>query len=166
MFYASLICFELLVLFCCTWWFNHVISGKRAHACCYTGFHLECACCTLCKYAYCIVNLAFLCVFPAMCRYWLSVGAQPSDPVQQILFRAGLLPPPPMVVMGRKGGPRDTRSVDPLTGRVTTPSQPDKPEKPLVENADDGETAEWEYLIICCCWEHCPPFLELDRWYF
>ncbi|KAJ6765482.1 30S RIBOSOMAL PROTEIN S16-LIKE [Salix purpurea] len=43
-------------------------------------------------------------------KYWLSVGAQPSEPVQRILFRAGLLPPPPMMVMGRKGGPRDTRT--------------------------------------------------------
>ncbi|CAN1344355.1 30S ribosomal protein S16-2, chloroplastic/mitochondrial [Linum perenne] len=50
--------------------------------------------------------------------YWLSVGAQASDPVQRILFRAGVLPPPPMLAMGRKGGPRDTRPVDPLTGKV------------------------------------------------
>lgn len=59
-------------------------------------------------------------------RYWLSVGAQPSDPVQRLLFRAGLLPPPPMVAMGRKGGPRDTRSVDPLSGRVMMSDQPTK----------------------------------------
>ena len=51
-------------------------------------------------------------------RYWLSVGAQPSEPVERLLFRAGMLPPPPMVAMGRKGGPRDTRPVDALTGRV------------------------------------------------
>jgi small subunit ribosomal protein S16 len=51
-------------------------------------------------------------------RYWLSVGAQPSNPVERLLFRAGLLPPPPTVAMGRKGGPRDTRPVDGLTGRV------------------------------------------------
>lgn len=56
-------------------------------------------------------------------RYWLSVGAQPSDPVQRILFRAGLLPPPPMVAMGRKGGPRDMRPVDPLTGHVINPEK-------------------------------------------
>ncbi|CDY32914.1 BnaC02g11980D [Brassica napus] len=49
--------------------------------------------------------------------YWLSVGAQASDPVQRLLFRSGLLPPPPMVAMGRKGGERDTRPVDPMTGR-------------------------------------------------
>ena len=61
--------------------------------------------------------------FPNL-RYWLSVGAQPSDPVQRILFRAGLLPPPPMVAMGRKGGPRDTRPVDPLTGRVQNQEKP------------------------------------------
>nr|GEU83584.1 putative ribonuclease H-like domain-containing protein [Tanacetum cinerariifolium] len=59
-------------------------------------------------------------------RYWLSVGAQPSDPVQRLLFRAGLLPPPPMVVMGRKGGPRDTRPVDPCSGRVLMPEEPAK----------------------------------------
>ncbi|KAI4377070.1 hypothetical protein MLD38_014758 [Melastoma candidum] len=51
-------------------------------------------------------------------KYWLSVGAQPSDPVQNLLFRAGVLPPPPMVAMERKGGPRDMRPVDPLTGRI------------------------------------------------
>ncbi|KAK4337914.1 hypothetical protein RND71_042401 [Anisodus tanguticus] len=50
-------------------------------------------------------------------RYWLSVGAQPSEPVQRLLFRAGVLPPP----MGQKGGPRDTRPVDPMTGRIVTP---------------------------------------------
>ncbi|GKB74143.1 30S ribosomal protein S16-2, chloroplastic/mitochondrial, partial [Tanacetum coccineum] len=59
-------------------------------------------------------------------KYWLSVGAQPSDPVQRLLFRAGLLPPPPMVVMGRKGGPRDTRPVDPCSGRVLMPEEPAK----------------------------------------
>ncbi|XP_019197633.1 PREDICTED: 30S ribosomal protein S16-2, chloroplastic/mitochondrial-like isoform X1 [Ipomoea nil] len=52
-------------------------------------------------------------------KYWLSVGAQPSDPVERLLFRAGLLPPPPMMAMGRKGGPRDNRQVDPMTGHVT-----------------------------------------------
>ncbi|KAH9623679.1 hypothetical protein KSS87_017706 [Heliosperma pusillum] len=62
------------------------------------------------------------------CWYWLSVGAQPSDPVQRILFRAGLLPPPPMLAMGRKGGPRDTRPVDPMTGRVQTTAIPSSPQ--------------------------------------
>ncbi|PHU00981.1 hypothetical protein BC332_30768 [Capsicum chinense] len=52
--------------------------------------------------------------------YWLSVGAQPSEPVQRLLFRAGVLPPPPMLAMGQKGGPRDTRLVDPMTGRIMT----------------------------------------------
>ncbi|KAI3915446.1 hypothetical protein MKW92_031920 [Papaver armeniacum] len=54
-------------------------------------------------------------------KYWLSVGAQPSNPVQRILFRAGVLPPPPMSAMTRKGGPRDTRPIDPLTGCFVTP---------------------------------------------
>lgn len=56
-------------------------------------------------------------------KYWLSVGAQPSEPVQRILFRAGVLPPPPMMVMGRKGGPRDTRPVDPMTGCFLSPEK-------------------------------------------
>lgn len=50
-------------------------------------------------------------------RYWLSVGAQPSDPVERILYRAGILPPPPMLAMAHKGGPRDRRPIDPMTGR-------------------------------------------------
>ncbi|KAG8049756.1 hypothetical protein GUJ93_ZPchr0009g1365 [Zizania palustris] len=50
-------------------------------------------------------------------KYWLSVGAQPSDPVQRILFRAGILPPPPMLAMAQKGGPRDRRPIHPMTGR-------------------------------------------------
>jgi len=66
-------------------------------------------------------------------RYWLSVGAQPSEPVERLLFRAGILPPPPMVAMGRKGGARDTRSVDALTGRVLNQ------EKPANEKNNDHE---------------------------
>jgi small subunit ribosomal protein S16 len=37
--------------------------------------------------------------------------------VQSILFRAGLLPPPPLLAMARKGGPRDRRPIHPMTGR-------------------------------------------------
>ncbi|CAN6862082.1 unnamed protein product [Brassica oleracea var. botrytis] len=46
-----------------------------------------------------------------------DLTVQASDPVQRLLFRSGLLSPPPMVAMGRKGGERDTRPVDPMTGR-------------------------------------------------
>ncbi|CDY11894.1 BnaC03g13200D [Brassica napus] len=73
-------------------------------------------------------------------KYWLSVGAQASNPVQRLLFRSGLLPPPPMVAMGHKGGERDTHVVDPTTGRCV-----DAERKPPVmdnelkeeENAED-----------------------------
>ncbi|MQM00048.1 hypothetical protein Taro_032774 [Colocasia esculenta] len=58
-------------------------------------------------------------------KYWLSVGAQPSEPVQRLLFRSGLLPPPPMLAMARKGGPRDTRLVDPMSGKYLTEESPD-----------------------------------------
>jgi small subunit ribosomal protein S16 len=50
-------------------------------------------------------------------RYWLSVGAQPSDPVQRILFSAGVLPPPALLAMGQKSGPRDRDPIHPMTGR-------------------------------------------------
>ncbi|XP_039063043.1 30S ribosomal protein S16-2, chloroplastic/mitochondrial-like [Hibiscus syriacus] len=68
-------------------------------------------------------------------KYWLSVVAQPSEPVQRILFRAGLLPPPPMAAMGCKGGPRDLHPVDPMTGCVLNLEKPD------VEDGDRIETA-------------------------
>ncbi|RWR82655.1 30S ribosomal protein S16-2, chloroplastic/mitochondrial-like protein [Cinnamomum micranthum f. kanehirae] len=72
-------------------------------------------------------------------KYWLSVGAQPSEPVQRMLFRSGLLPPPPMLAMGRKGGPRDTRAVDPLSGRFVTPKEPTISDQ---SNNDEGDEAE------------------------
>lgn len=71
-------------------------------------------------------------------KYWLSVGAQPSDPVQRLLFRGGLLPPPPMLAMGRKGGPRDMCPVDPLTGRVMTEGKKDSVAK---EKVDEDESS-------------------------
>ncbi|THG13362.1 hypothetical protein TEA_013246 [Camellia sinensis var. sinensis] len=72
--------------------------------------------------------------------YWLSVGAQPSEPVERLLFRSGLLPPPPMLAMGRKGGPRDTRPIDPMTGRYLTADKPANGEKPKdSEGNGDGE---------------------------
>ncbi|CDP03148.1 unnamed protein product [Coffea canephora] len=69
-------------------------------------------------------------------KYWLSVGAQPSEPVQRLLFRSGVLPPPPMLAMGRKGGPKDTRWVDPMTGRVFA-SEPSKNANPKSDANDD-----------------------------
>uniref|UniRef100_A0A0D9X9T3 Ribosomal protein S16 n=1 Tax=Leersia perrieri TaxID=77586 RepID=A0A0D9X9T3_9ORYZ len=67
-------------------------------------------------------------------KYWLSVGAQPSDPVERILFRAGILPPPHMLAMTHKGGPCDRHPIDPMTGRpldleiVTVVDDPHAPE--------------------------------------
>ncbi|XP_010526916.1 PREDICTED: 30S ribosomal protein S16-1, chloroplastic [Tarenaya hassleriana] len=51
-------------------------------------------------------------------KYWLSVGAQPTDPVERILFRAGLLPPPSMVVVSSKKGPFGTNPDEPTTGQA------------------------------------------------
>ncbi|WOL06489.1 Ribosomal protein S16 [Canna indica] len=79
-------------------------------------------------------------------KYWLSVGAQPSDPVQRILFRAGLLPPPPMLAMTRKGGPRDTRPIDPMTGRYLTPKDTENVEEPEASEDQEGEAAEEENI--------------------
>jgi hypothetical protein len=36
-------------------------------------------------------------------RYWLSVGAQPSDTVRRLLNKAGILPAPPIPHMHKKG---------------------------------------------------------------
>ncbi|KAM0847848.1 hypothetical protein ACQ4PT_054760 [Festuca glaucescens] len=75
-------------------------------------------------------------------KYWLSVGAQPSDPVQRILFRAGVLPPPPLLAMGRKGGPRDRNPIHPMTGRpldlegVTIVDDPNATEGDAEESAE------------------------------
>lgn len=71
------------------------------------------------------------------------MGAQPSDPVQRILFRAGLLPPPPMLAMSQKGGPRDTRPIDPMTGRFAT-SKVQLPVLNQSEGAVDDETENAE----------------------
>ncbi|CAK7350012.1 unnamed protein product [Dovyalis caffra] len=38
-------------------------------------------------------------------KYWLLVGAQPTDTMRGILMRADLITPPLMVVMGQKKGP-------------------------------------------------------------
>ncbi|ONK70598.1 uncharacterized protein A4U43_C05F35420 [Asparagus officinalis] len=40
-------------------------------------------------------------------EYWLSVGAQPSEPVKRILIRAGILPAPPMPGVVHKGESHD-----------------------------------------------------------
>lgn len=36
-----------------------------------------------------------LCCAVLRCRYWLAIGAQPSDRVTYLLSKAGLIPPPP-----------------------------------------------------------------------
>ncbi|KAL8039580.1 hypothetical protein ABFS82_10G043800 [Erythranthe guttata] len=78
-------------------------------------------------------------------KYWLSVGAQPSDPVQRLLFRAGMLPPPPMLAMGRKGGPRDMTPVHPMTGRIFAQVKQEtvvgSEEDPKVDEEDDETSA-------------------------
>uniref|UniRef100_A0A0C9QKX2 TSA: Wollemia nobilis Ref_Wollemi_Transcript_29887_1148 transcribed RNA sequence n=1 Tax=Wollemia nobilis TaxID=56998 RepID=A0A0C9QKX2_9CONI len=49
-------------------------------------------------------------------KYWLSVGAQPTETVERLFYRAGLLTPPP------EGGPRDKRLVCKIKG-VTSSSE-------------------------------------------
>lgn len=45
-----------------------------------------------------------------VCRYWLSVGAQPSDRVSYLLTRIGLIPKPPQAP---KFGPPPGKAADP-----------------------------------------------------
>lgn len=44
-----------------------------------------------------------------------------------------------MVAMTRKGGPRDTRPIDPMSGRYLTSNDPES-----VESLEDGENEENE----------------------
>jgi hypothetical protein len=66
------------------------------------------------------------------CRYWLSVGAQHTDIVRGILVRAGLISPPPMVVMGQKKGPAGETS------------NPEKSVKVTI-------SAAFMFLLFCTC---------------
>lgn len=50
-----------------------------------------------------------------------------------------MLPPPPMLAMGRKGGPRDTRPIDPMTGRYLTEANPTNSDQSKESNEDGGE---------------------------
>lgn len=104
---------------------------------------------------------------PSLYRYWLSVGAQPSEPVQRLLFRSGVLPPPPMLAMGRKGGPRDTRPIDPMTGRILT-SESSKNVN-LKSDDNDGEvdedesaTTSWSLYELSNCFPLM--FLNIGGW--
>lgn len=74
-------------------------------------------------------------------KYWLSVGAQPSEPVQRLLFRAGILPPPPMVAMARKFRPPDLPPIDPMTGRILD-RKPSASSDQLKDSKDGGDDEE------------------------
>ena len=88
-----------------------------------------------------------------MYRYWLSVGAQASNPVQRLLFRSGLLPPPPMVAMGHKGGERDTHVVDPTTGRcVDAERKPPVMDNELKEEENAEDKSPWINRVSLCHW--------------
>jgi len=45
-------------------------------------------------------------------RYWISVGAQPTDRVSWILGKFGILPPPPQKHSLNNSIPRDERKKD------------------------------------------------------
>eukprot|EP00741_Cyanophora_paradoxa_P017942 tig00021036_g17325.t1 len=60
-------------------------------------------------------------------KYWLSVGAQPSDTVARLLWRAGILPEPPRKV----GNPRADVPLDVIAGLPgMAPAEP-KPPRPM-----------------------------------
>ena len=42
-------------------------------------------------------------------KYWLSVGAQPSDRVSYLLYRAGMAPAPPLHFTPQKSAPREKK---------------------------------------------------------
>lgn len=51
-------------------------------------------------------------------KYWLSVGAQPSDVVRRLFFIVGLLPRPPVPRMPKKGGLAKGSEVPGLTAAI------------------------------------------------
>ena len=67
-------------------------------------------------------------------RYWLSVGAQPSDTVRHIFSLAGLLPKPPVPQMSKKG--------DGLAGILEEEEEID------AEEEDDLWTALWRTWVV------------------
>ncbi|KAB5530056.1 hypothetical protein DKX38_020137 [Salix brachista] len=82
-------------------------------------------------------------------KYWLSVGAQPTDTVRGILMRAGLVNPPPMVVMGQKKGPSgDTSNPENLITQFLY----EKPVVSITEHSDVTRapaTHKAENVISC-----------------
>ena len=54
---------------------------------------------------------------PERAKYWLSVGAQPSDTVQGLLSKSGVLPPRPVLTMMLKSSPCDVNVVGSLITR-------------------------------------------------
>ena len=53
-----------------------------------------------------------------------------------------------MMAMGRKGGPRDTRPIDPMTGRILTPEKPTNADQSNdfegeEDGEDDGASTSW-----------------------
>ncbi|KAL5722508.1 hypothetical protein ACHQM5_006023 [Ranunculus cassubicifolius] len=54
-------------------------------------------------------------------KYWLSVGAQPSDTVRSILFMNGVLPPEPVVAVHKSGSSNIIPNDTPTEYSATTP---------------------------------------------
>lgn len=53
-------------------------------------------------------------------KYWLSVGAQPSDTVAKLLWRAGLAPPPPIPFTTQRHIKRSEREMHTATSGITS----------------------------------------------
>lgn len=59
-------------------------------------------------------------------RYWLSVGAKPSEPIERLLFRAGF---------GRQDGASHKSPIAALNGHILNHEQPENAD----HNKDNGE---------------------------
>lgn len=63
-------------------------------------------CCLLGRSPLWSTHFACCARLPYACRYWLSVGAQPSDTVARLLGQAGVIPkPPPRLHKGQTKNP-------------------------------------------------------------
>lgn len=55
-------------------------------------------------------------------KYWLAVGAQPSDRVAYLLWRAGLVPPPPIHYTPNRSKPKGKEEGSSSSGTAAPPA--------------------------------------------
>ena len=80
-------------------------------------------------------------------KYWLTVGAQPSDAVAKLLWRVKMLPKPPVTYKPTRSTPKSEREFSTLVasdnsfhrdGSISSPPLPVFPSLPMDNTCNDG----------------------------